>query len=73
MSWIFQNLKRVNQLSQTEQRLKKLERRVDELEESLEIMGDDKLVRSIARGLKDLKEGKYKKYENARSLFSDVD
>ncbi|MFI5419999.1 MAG: hypothetical protein ACHQ1H_03440 [Nitrososphaerales archaeon] len=59
-------------MSQTEQRLRKLEHRVDELEETLEIMSDKKLVRSIARGLKDLNEGKYKKYRDAKSLFSDI-
>jgi len=52
--------------------LRKLERRVDDLEESLEILGDRKLVRSIERGLKDLKNGRYKKYQDVKSLFSNL-
>ena len=60
-------------MAATEQRLRKLEHRVDELEETLEIMSDKKLVRSIERGLKDLKEGRYVKYKDARSLFRDLE
>jgi hypothetical protein len=59
-------------MSQTEHRLRKLEIRVDELEESIEVLRDKKLVRSVERGLKDLREGKFKKYEDAKSLFSDI-
>lgn len=60
-------------MAATEQRLRKLEHRVDELEETLEKMRDKKLVRSIERGLKDLKEGRYVKYKDVRSLFRDLE
>ncbi len=60
-------------MTATDQRLRKLEHRVNELEETLEIMSDRKLVRSIERGLKDLKEGKYVRYKDVKSLFSDLE
>jgi hypothetical protein len=49
-----------------------LEDRVDELEETLEIMGDKKLLGSIERGLKNLKEGRYKRYKDVNTMFSDL-
>lgn len=57
----------------TEQRLRKLEHRVDELEETIEIVSDKKLVMSIERGLKDLKEGKYARYKDVDSMFADLE
>ena len=57
----------------TEKRLRGLEHRVDELEETLEIVSDKKLVRSIERGLKDLKEGRYVRYKDVKSLFRDLE
>jgi hypothetical protein len=50
-----------------------LEHRVDELEETLDIMSDKRLVRSIERGLKDLKEGRYVRYKDVKSMFSDLE
>lgn len=38
----------------------------------MEILGDKKLLRSIERGLKDLREGRYKKYTNVDALFKDI-
>lgn len=60
-------------MTATEQRLRKLEHRVDELEETLDIMSDRKLVRSIERGLKDLKKGRYVRYKDVKSMFSDLE
>ena len=60
-------------MTATETRLRGLEHRVDELEETLEIMSDKKLVKSIERGLKDLKEGKHVRYKDVKSLFADLE
>ncbi len=60
-------------MTATEQRLRKLEHRVDELEETLEIMSDKNLIRSIDRGLKDLKKGRFVKYKDVKSMFRDLE
>ena len=60
-------------LTVSEQRMRRLENRVEELEETIEIMSDKKLLRSIERGLADLRHGKYKRYEGTESLFADIE
>lgn len=57
----------------TEERLGKLERRVEELEETLEVVSDRKLLRSIQGGLRDLKEGRYARFKDVDSLFADIE
>ncbi|MDG6995824.1 MAG: hypothetical protein JRN52_07870 [Nitrososphaerota archaeon] len=56
----------------SERRLRKLEHRVDELEETLDIMADKKLLKSIQSGLSDYKKGRYKKYKDVETMFSDL-
>lgn len=63
----------LTKLTAAEQRLRKLENRVDELQETLEIMSDKKLLRSIERGLKDLKQGRYNRYKDVKTMFSDLE
>jgi hypothetical protein len=46
---------------------------VDELEKTLDIISDKKLVKSIEQGLKDLREGRYARLKDVKSLFSDLD
>jgi len=60
-------------MTATETRLRRLGHRVNGLEETLEIMSDKKLVKSIERGLKDLKEGKHVRYKDVKSLFADLE
>jgi hypothetical protein len=55
-----------------ENKIVSIEKRLDELEETVEVMGDAKTVRSIERGLKDLQEGKFQKYESVESLFKTI-
>lgn len=60
------------ELTTTEQHFRKLENRMEELEETVEIMSDKELLRGIERGLKDLKEGRYKKCKDVKAMFSDL-
>ncbi|MGA2664196.1 MAG: hypothetical protein ABSF83_04560 [Nitrososphaerales archaeon] len=55
-----------------ESKIVSIERRLDELEETVEILGDSKTTRSIERGLTDLREGRFRKYETAEALFRKV-
>ena len=50
-----------------------VERRLEELEETIEILGDEKLLLSIERGLKDLRAGHYKRYADVNALFRDIE
>lgn len=56
-------------MAKIEGKIVSMERRLDDLEETLEIMGDKKTVRSIERGLKDLREGRFRTYESVDTLF----
>ena len=51
-----------------ESKMVSLEKRLEELEETMEILGDRKTTRSIARGLKDLKERRFRTYKDVDSL-----
>ena len=55
-----------------ESKVVSIERRLEELEETMEILGDKKTTRSIARGLKDLKEGRFRTYKNVDSLIKGI-
>lgn len=55
-----------------ESKVVSIERRLEELEETMEILGDKKTTRSIAKGLKDLKEGRFRTYKDADSLIKGI-
>jgi hypothetical protein len=55
-----------------ESKVVSIERRLEELEETIEILGDEKTTRSIARGLKDLKEGRFHRYRDVDSLIKGI-
>jgi hypothetical protein len=55
-----------------ESKVVSIERRLEELEETIEILGDKKVTRSIARGLKDLKEGRFRTYKDVDSLLKGI-
>ena len=55
-----------------ENKIISIEERLDQLEETVEVLGDAKTVRSIERGLKDLQEGRFHRYESVESLFTAV-
>jgi len=49
-----------------------IERRLEELEETMDILGDKKTVRSIERGLRDLQQGRFRRYENVNELLKGI-
>ncbi len=49
-----------------------IERRLGELEETMEVLGDKKTIRSIARGLKDLREGRFHRYKDVSELLKAI-
>lgn len=55
-----------------ESKIVTIERRLDELEETIDILGDSKMVRSIERGLKDLRAGRIRRYESVETLFKEI-
>jgi hypothetical protein len=59
-------------LSKLANRIVAIEKRLDDLEETVEIMGDERTIRSIERGLKDLREGRFSRYETVDALFKDI-
>lgn len=59
-------------MAKLENKIVSIEKRLDELEETLEILGDRKTTRSIERGLKDLREGRFRRYESVEALFEEI-
>ena len=55
-----------------ESKVVSIERRLEELEETMEVLGDKKTTKSIARGLKDLKEGRFRTYKDVDSLIKGI-
>ena len=53
-------------------RITSIEKHLDQLEETTEVQGDEWTMRSIERGLKDLQEGRFHRYESVESLFRAV-
>ena len=42
------------------------------LEETMDILGDKKTVRSIERGLRDLQQGRFRRYKNVNELLKGI-
>jgi hypothetical protein len=59
-------------LAKLENKIVSIEKRLDDLEETMEIMGDKRTIRSIERGLKDLREGRFRRYESVDGLFREI-
>jgi len=59
-------------LAKLENKIVSIEKRLNDLEETLEIMGDKRTIRSIERGLKDLREGRFRRYETVEALFKQI-
>jgi hypothetical protein len=59
-------------LAKLENKIVSIEKRLDDLEETMEILGDKKTIRSIERGLKDLREGRFRRYESVEALFKEI-
>jgi len=59
-------------MARLENKIVSIEKRLDDLEETMEIMGDKRMVRSIERGLKDLREGRFRRYESVDALLNGI-
>ena len=59
-------------MGRVENKLLSIEKRLDELEETMEILGNRRITRSIAVGLKDLREGRFRRYESVAALFREI-
>jgi hypothetical protein len=59
-------------LAKLENKIVSIEKRLDDLEETVEILGDKKTIRSIERGLKDLRDGRFRRYESVDALFKEI-
>ena len=59
-------------MAKLENKIVSIEKRLDDLEETMEIMGDKRTIRSIERGLKDLREGRFRRYESVDGLFREI-
>ncbi len=57
----------------TERQLRKIEGRLTSLEETVEVLADKKLLRSIKEALDEIKEGKYSEYEDVAEFRRDFD
>jgi len=52
----------------TETKLRRIEDRLEGLEETMEILADKKLLGSIKRSLDDIKSGRYKDYADTKEF-----
>lgn len=59
-------------MAKVDNKIISIEKRLDDLEETMEIMADKKTVRSIERGLKDLREGRFHRYESVDAFFKEL-
>ena len=59
-------------MAKLENKIVSIEKRLDELEETIEILGDKRTTRSIERGLKDLREGRFRKYGSVQALLEEI-
>ncbi|MGH9879709.1 MAG: hypothetical protein ACRD5H_18935 [Nitrososphaerales archaeon] len=59
-------------MSRLQERMKKLRGKVDELEETVEVLSDKPLLKCIAQGLNDLKMGRYKIYKSVQEMKKDA-
>lgn len=58
--------------SKFEERFAKLEKKVEELEETVEILGDPKTMKDIKVALADLKAGRVKIYKDIDSYINEL-
>jgi hypothetical protein len=49
-----------------------IEKRLEELDETMGILGDKQTIRSIERGLRDLRRGRFHRYEGVNELLEGV-
>ncbi len=63
---------RVWQTSRKMSKLSEIESRVESLEETIDLVGDKKVLLQIKRALDDVKRGRYKDYDSVEQLKANV-
>ena len=59
-------------MTSLETKVVSIEKRLGELEETMDILGDKKTVKSIERGLRDLQQGRFRRYESVDALLKGI-
>jgi hypothetical protein len=59
-------------MTSLETKVVSIEKRLEELEETMEILGDTKTTRSIERGLRDLQQRRFRTFENVNELLKGI-
>jgi DNA topoisomerase IA len=60
-------------MSSSRAKLRQIEKRLDELEETMEILADKKLLAALRKSLDDIKEGRYKDYQSVKEFRSEFE
>lgn len=60
-------------MSNSALKLKQIEKRLDGLEETMEILADKKLLAGLRKALDDIKQGRYKEYRNVKEFRSEFE
>ena len=60
-------------MSTTEGKLRRIEERLDTLEETIEILADRKLLRQVSRALDDIRKGRYKDYDDVEEFKAEFE
>ncbi len=55
-------------MSNSQAELKRIQRRLDDIEETMEILADKKTLASIKKSLQDIKAGRYKDYYDVKQF-----
>ncbi len=57
----------------SEAQIRKIERRLSSLEETVEILADKKLLKSIRKSLDDIRAGRYTEYKDLEELKAELE
>ncbi len=60
-------------MSNSQVKLRQIEKRLDELQETMEILADKKLLISVKKSLNDIKEGRYNDYHSMKEFRSEFE
>jgi hypothetical protein len=60
-------------MTNSQAKLRQIEQRLEELEETMEILADKKLLASVRKSLDDIKQGRYKDYRTAKEFRTEFE
>ena len=60
-------------MSNSQAELKRIQKRLDDIEETMEILADKKTLAGIRKSLDDIKAGRYKDYSDVRQFRKEFD